>query len=90
MSSSPPAKTHPLKRILSKQAFKSRTSLDLARTKEDALEVEGTATPGSGIARTLIEVDENRLQEADSGDGSSARGKRLAGCCRGQERRRGG
>ncbi len=66
MSSSPPPKTHPLKRILSKQAFKSRTSLDLARTKEDASEVEGSATPGSGIARTLIEVDENR-QEADSG-----------------------
>ena len=66
MSSSPPAKTHPLKRILSKQAFKSRTSLDLARAKEDAPEVEGPATPASGIARTLIEVDENRLQEADS------------------------
>lgn len=65
MSSSPPAKTHPLKRILSKQAFKSRTSLDLARTKEDALEVEGSATPASGIARTLTEVDENRLQEAE-------------------------
>jgi hypothetical protein len=66
MSSSPPAKTHPLKRILSKQAFKSRTSLDLARTKEDAPEIEGSATPASGIARTLIEVDENRQQEADS------------------------
>lgn len=66
MSSSPPAKTHPLKRILSKQAFKSRTSLDLARTKEDAPDVEGPATPASGIARTLIEVDENRPQEADS------------------------
>ena len=65
MSSSPPPKTHPLKRILSKQAFRSRTSLDLARTKEDAPEVEGSATPGSGVARTLIEVDENR-QEADS------------------------
>lgn len=67
MSSSPPAKTHPLKRILSKHAFKSRTSLDLARTKDDALEVEGTATPTSGIARTLIEVDENRLPEAELG-----------------------
>lgn len=66
MSSSPPPKTHPLKRILSKQAFKSRTSLDLARTKEDAPKVEGSTTPGSGIARTLTEVDENR-QEADSG-----------------------
>ena len=66
MSSSPPPKTHPLKRILSKQAFRSRTSLDLARTKEDAPEVEGSVTPGSGVARTLIEVDENR-QEADSG-----------------------
>ena len=66
MSSSPPPKTHPLKRILSKQAFKSRTSLDLARTKEDAVEVEGSTTPASGIARTLTEVDESR-QEADSG-----------------------
>lgn len=67
MSSSPPTKTHPLKRILSKQAFKSRTSLDLARRKEDAPEVEGPTTPGSGIARTLTEVDENRPQEVESG-----------------------
>src|SRR5258706_5224926 len=66
MSSSPPPKTHPLKRILSKQSFRSRTWVDLARTKEDASELERSATPGSGIARTLIEVDENR-QEADSG-----------------------
>ena len=65
MSSSPPVKTHPLKRILSKQAFKSRTSLDLARTMEDAPEAEGPATPASGIARTLSEVDENRPQEAE-------------------------
>ena len=65
MSSSPPAKTHPLKRILSKQAFKSRTSLDLARTREDAPEADAPATPASGIARTLTEVDESRSQEAD-------------------------
>jgi hypothetical protein len=68
MSSSPPARAHPLKRILNKQAFRSRTSLDLSRAKEDApeVEVDGTATPGSGVARTLTEVDENRPPEADS------------------------
>jgi hypothetical protein len=65
MSSSPPTKTHPLKRILSKQAFRSRTSLDLARPKEAALKGDGSATPGSGIARTLIEDDENRPEETE-------------------------
>lgn len=77
-----------MKRILSKQAFKSRTSLDLARTKEGAPEAEDPATPGSGIARTLIEVDENRLQEADSGTAAVPEGSASPAAAEGKGERR--